>query len=1178
MLIDKKMIALVSLFWLLFCITCQVFAQSGKPYEGPDDPAADRSALREGVMDGNQFLTVFRNNSQIGRRGLIDGSKWPKDSEAGLQIYDQLMILVGAEVFLAQDTIPVTDEAEIASRKDLDTLYFVEAQWTFEDMLDRNNAGDIVWSWHAVPGYNNELSESPAVSDDPGSWPTGGWPSRGTQTKWPKEWNGRFGRGVQYAQLESYFVANDAQDMEYILETVDGVEQLITEGPRYYPRPGVLIGDRNPDVTIQKGRPWGGLGTRVEVRGYQWENPQTRDIIFWEYNISNISDYDLPHTTFGYFVDMGVGNAFNFGDDADDLGGFDGSADMAYIWDANNIGAGGYAPGTCGITFLESPGIKDGIDNDDDGITDESRDNLAEQIVGPTDGYSDLAKFMEFYGYNSIEQLRDHWDADEDQDWVDWEDANNNNIYDHGENIGDDVGLDGVGPEDINYTGPDADGTEANHRPDLLEGLNSEPNFGLNDISESDMLGLTSYHFITWPGNNSPAPRFDKDLYSLIGIDLQLVPPVPGDIGDHAPIFGSGPFRLAHGTTERISVAMIGAYENVSLLNSGNQPYTLIEKKKIVQLIYESDYRFAKAPETPTLYASAEDDRVVLTWDKRAELFSREPLLGGENDFEGYKLYKATDRSFADAQRVFDGQGNPSGKTPIFQCDIKNEHYGYTDYGILQGETYFLGNNTGIQHSYIDEDVENGRTYYYYLVAYDRGIKGLNANIAPAENVFSILVDENENIESVSKNVQIVTPGQYAAGFIPPNIEVEAANGEIAGTGTVTFDIMSELSLKEGNQYKLSFLVDTSASFKGSRNPFPTMAYQFRNVGFTVTDVSDTNRVLIEESPANFSGENIFYEPVQGYHYLNPNIISDPFDGITLQLSDVPSEGAEYDTSRSGWVSGDAPIKVSIFENGYKWFPWQTDIVFTGQDVTNTTKSTDISAIRSVVGIVPFNGLLLMKDQSFNFYVENKNFQDSTGSNFQLDVITYDTNENGQFDLLEDDVIFGYSNMDNGEVKWQVTIGSFNFRYASSESELPNPEDVYRIDAIRPFTAADEYIITVLADEEAKENAEDLSNIKVVPNPYIVTNVMEPAVRNIFLNQRRRIMFTHIPSECTIKIFTISGYLVDKIEVNNPPSTGIVHWDLLTKDDLEIAPGIYIYHVQSNKTGKKKMGKFAIIK
>ena len=100
----------------------------------------------------------------------------------------------------------------------------------------------------------------------------------------------------------------------------------------------------------------------------------------------------------------------------------------------------------------------------------------------------------------------------------------------------------------------------------------------------------------------------------------------------------------------------------------------------------------------------------------------------------------------------------------------------------------------------------------------------------------------------------------------------------------------------------------------------------------------------------------------------------------------------------------------------------------------------------------------------------------------------------------------------------------------------------------------------------------------MVPNPYIVTNTLEPAVRNNQLNQRRRIMFTNLPSQCTVKIFTMSGYLVDTIDVMNTLDNGIAYWDLLTKEDLEVAAGMYLYHVKSLLTGKEKIGKFAIIK
>ena len=105
-----------------------------------------------------------------------------------------------------------------------------------------------------------------------------------------------------------------------------------------------------------------------------------------------------------------------------------------------------------------------------------------------------------------------------------------------------------------------------------------------------------------------------------------------------------------------------------------------------------------------------------------------------------------------------------------------------------------------------------------------------------------------------------------------------------------------------------------------------------------------------------------------------------------------------------------------------------------------------------------------------------------------------------------------------------------------------------------------------------------MQHIKVVPNPYVMTNMMEESVTNPYLNQRRRLLFTHIPAECTIKIFTVSGVLIDEIKVSNEPDQGIIHWDMLTRESLEIAAGMYIYHVESDVTGDSKLGKFAVIK
>ena len=74
-----------------------------------------------------------------------------------------------------------------------------------------------------------------------------------------------------------------------------------------------------------------------------------------------------------------------------------------------------------------------------------------------------------------------------------------------------------------------------------------------------------------------------------------------------------------------------------------------------------------------------------------------------------------------------------------------------------------------------------------------------------------------------------------------------------------------------------------------------------------------------------------------------------------------------------------------------------------------------------------------------------------------------------------------------------------------------------------------------------------------------------------------KIDFINLPSECTIKIFTLSGYLVDTIQHQSGYESGAATWDLLSKDGLEIAYGIYLYHIDAPGIGETT-GKFAVIK
>ena len=1144
------------LFYILL-LTSLIFSQ-GKKYEGPDDPAGDIAAEREGYMTGNRVFLYFRNTTELSDWPKVNVSRWPNNLD-GVKMTDGIGLLVGAKVYIKDDpttqidSVVVSDPLEIGDGEGLHKLYFL--QTSYREEMDVNPAGTFEYGFYPAFGYSNETSEYPAMSNRPSSWPPDGWPSTGTSTKWPGEWDGRFGRGVIYADMETYFVANDAQDQEY-LELPDRV--------RYYPRGNKKIGEIRDNVTIGKNNPWGGLGLRVEARGFQWNNPQARDAIFWEYNIANISDYDLTEVAFGYWVDNAIGN-----DGIDELAYFNTDLDMSYSWDINGIGQGGLPTGTMGFAYLESPGLAyDDIDNDEDGILNEKRDNVATTKVGPTDGIYDVDKFLSFFKVD-LADLKEHWDADEDQDWQDGEDLNNDGVYQITEFFGDDIGLDGVAPGELNYTGPDEG--EGNHKPDYVEGVGSEPNFAVTDVSESDMIGLTAFRLFPVPShaqsNSTWWFKNDEAMWKLIGENI--LEEYIDDISNLIEVFASGPFPLYKGRTERISMSELHSYDPLEGLNSpAHTAPALYELKKIVQVIYEKDYRFAQPPKMPTLTATPADGKVILTWDNISDTRTRDPFLGNINDFEGYKLFRATDKYFSDAEVITDGYGTPMFMKPIFQCDLKDGKFGFTDFGLVNGVAYNLGSDTGISHVFVDNTVMNGRTYYYGLVAYDYGAPHIGPGISPSENNVVVELDEAEEVRSIGKNVAIVTPFKPAAGYVAPDITIDDSN--LPGGGEIEPSILAQSSIKKDHQYQVTFDIDTIALL-----PQYDYGLMYTTNSIMVTDLSE-GTIIYKETPLKFVGSNLIKVDSLGYWTLNTKapFSTDIFDGIQLNV-DLPFEQGSYDYANSGWVQGSGIMRVvpTIRESSY--LPWDYHIIFSSDPSVYTSTTSIKTGIRDAVDDrIPTNEILL--GQSFGFYVKNETLLKPDGSHVLMDMVVHDVNKNGVFDKSEDKIIVGGMRNDG---KWAGTAFVIDFNLTSTAT-YPKSDDIFRVKFSRPFWKDDYLTFTINSydDIDADSLAKTMDNIRVVPNPYVATNVMETAVSNQFLNQRRSLMFTNVPAQALIKIFTISGVLVDEIVINNSPEKGVVHWDMLTREGLEIAAGMYLFHIEALATGDQKIGKFAIIK
>ena len=935
-----------------------------------------------------------------------------------------------------------------------DTLHICEAG--YRELMDISPKG-VERGWQPRPGYANPNQDKIAMSDDPISWPDS-WPDK--DASWNGYWNGYFGKRTN-ADQESFFVMDDNSD----------------DGQDFY-----------PDSTDHTRR---GLALRVGVRGFQWSNVLAEDLIFWHYDITNEGTTDYQKMIFGMYVDVGVGGQY---DSNDDNASFEISDDITYSWDTNGLGQGGWGPtGYCGYAFLESPGnpynhIDDdgdgeegsptitpdmirgeipanGIDDNGNGLIDEAEINIGMKYADGIDNNGD-GRIDEM-----IDERRDDL-IDNDLDW--------NPKYD-------DVGADGVAG-----TGDLGEG----------DGLPTpgEPHFDATDKDESDQIGLTAFD-VFYIGTGVAFYKDDEiwNRVSYSHFDTKL------QNGNIAFLYGSGPFPLLPGQTERFSVCLV----------FGEDFNDIVRNKRTVQKIYNNNYNFARPPEKPHVWAVAGDKKVTLYWDDEAEK-SYDPFSNPPNDFEGYKIYKSTDPGFLDARIVTNSFGEKTFLKPVAQFDIRDDVSGFfpLDY---QGTKVYMGDNKGLRHSWTDTDVMNGKTYYYAVVSYDRGDASLN--MFPSECSRVIVRNINGDVKLDINTVQ-VTPQAPAAGFQSGGLQDSIRHVSGFATGNIWVDVLDPLKVKNNQTYQVTFDDTTHTD---------TITYNLVNV---------TNQAL---------PDTIFKDS----RYVRAEDFNPLFTGMRLF---VFTDSIQWDSKRSGWIKGKSNIPIRV-ENRYQFphrrpgYPSSYEIRFGERDTTWWFRPR-FPVNFSVWDIYEQKKVLFMLEEP------NEATRDSSISP-------------GEYIRII---------MKDGNIPREVWRINFLQPFGGAKPIYPKDGDVLRIQIKTPFRSGDVYEFSTRSARVDTARAKfDMSKIGVVPNPYVAAARWEPT--RLFASGRgeRRVFFIHLPQRCTIRIYTISGDHVKTIEHRSSLLDGAEAWDLTTKDGLDIAPGIYIFHVDAPGIGEK-IDRFALIK
>jgi hypothetical protein len=717
----------------------------------------------------------------------------------------------------------------------------------------------------------------------------------------------------------------------------------------------------------------------------------------------------------------------------------------------------------------------------------------------------------------------------------------------------------------------------------------------------STILGLASFN--KYINGTDPNSRVQSYNY-MKGLDAEgnvLINPVTGQpttyFHDGDPVAGtgwldtnpadrrlmlsSGPFTMEPGDTQQVVAAII--------VGDGSDRKTSISAlrcyDRFAQAAFDANFDLPSPPSKPIVEAQALDRKIILTWDSASQVNDTTTTYV----FEGYNVWQGATASGPWTRIGTFDIANDAGLILDLVCDPVA--------GELEVPVEF-GSNQGVVHSIeITEDfirgggLNNGTQYYYSVTAYSQdpngapkalenpqGVAGFDINTAAiipqkptaGSSLATVATSDvtqdrfDTNIPGTTDvvTVEVVNPAavqscQYEVYYTPTedphpvyngnevlnywNLRRICPDGSDSGSDPDTTILLSNQVNKLGDDdYVVAdgLKVRVSGAYKA----------ELQDVVYTKVDAENPRDLQPADFGLAFYGGGADYGINFFASTIDPAVNPEAFTTVELRFDSTATQKA-YRYYREVLSDGaTAPANGRHYAyGGYQ------DVNFQVWDVVNNRQlqAAFVEKIITDDNAVPTGEPYPTNDGTW---------RPSTASDGDREYLfllgdTYSDTPNPAYEI--DDAIGALSGTTPMPVMYVLTGHAL-------DDDNPYPDNGEKITYIwaNPGNTNDVFRFTGTAGvkDDPALAATQLSNVRVVPNPYYTRSAYE-------LNQfDRQIRFMNLPATCTIRIFTMSGELVRTLQKDDA-STSLLTWDAQTSQALPVGSGVYIFHIDAPGVG-----------